>query len=661
MNQLVVKQKEELVELFYNVPTRQQTLEMCEAAIEVNGDAIQYVSKRLMSEELCIKAINNKPQSFFLLGKEQMSSHLLYALFKCLNEKSEKKELGQSKWSFLNDLRVKFNRLKGIELKDLINKEVALEMVAFDGNATLYLPSELKEDVDVITVAVKGNKGAIAYIPKESQTKEMILNAVEGGVEIRYMNEALLDDELVDEMIKKNGLYFASLPAEKQTYERCLVAVKTGLMGMQIPKELYSQELFDTLIEARPNDIKDVPEEFVHRQMLLDAADNSAILVKFATFDEAMMDEELAHELAGKGVSLEPTWMQKFQTKEMVEVAVEKNAYEIRYVRPRFMTKELMCKTVMKNSHNLYYIPKMYIDEELCYLAVLNGETLANEIVVEHQSERIINALIERDYFKSGAYGMNRRHQEISLVKKELQTRAFFKKILVSNPYALEGAIEEVIDEELCYLAVCNGAGLDHEFMKKHQSQRIVDKAFELGFKCLEYVREEFMTTDIISQAMDYSGLAIDSIPRTKLTEELCYLHVSKGHRLSELIPKELQSKRIAEKAFENHKMSYPYIADEYKTEEMSREAFKYDCSLVTDIPEKFQTKEMWIKALNETNTVQYLLNYIPEKFCTDEVLAVPVERQWRNIFTIPEAYRTPSLWMVAYEQDAEAERYFDF
>ena len=81
MNTSIKEELKAIIEAFKTTPTKNQTLEMCEAAVEHDGLNIKKVSKRLISKELCIKAINNNADAFFLLGKEFICSQ--YSLLCC--------------------------------------------------------------------------------------------------------------------------------------------------------------------------------------------------------------------------------------------------------------------------------------------------------------------------------------------------------------------------------------------------------------------------------------------------------------------------------------------------------------------------------------------------------------------------------------------------
>ena len=61
MSQLTVEQKEQLVELFYNVPTKQQTLEMCEVAIKADWEALQHIENQTV--EMCMLALEQNPNA----------------------------------------------------------------------------------------------------------------------------------------------------------------------------------------------------------------------------------------------------------------------------------------------------------------------------------------------------------------------------------------------------------------------------------------------------------------------------------------------------------------------------------------------------------------------------------------------------------------------
>lgn len=650
MNQLTLEKKEELLKLFYSVPTRQQTLEMCEVAVEKNGMNLQHVSKRLLSPELCVKAIQNNLEAFFLIGKEQMTSEVLAACFdKAREVKSESR--------IIREIKIKFNRFRGLEFNSLINKDVAKSMVRFKGDFIEYIPKPLRSDMDILMIATKTHGRAISIIPQEEQTRDLVLNAIEGNVSIKRVNPALLDDEIIDLLVKRNSDNFKRLAPEQITYERCLMAVRAGLEIYDIPQKYYSQEIFDSLIELNGSYLSRVPSKYLTKEMILTATKTSVF--GFSGLKTDLIDEEFAYQLVNLKVPLCYDCINRCQSQRIVEVAIKNSISDISEAKLEFLGKDVLVESLKHSAYALNYFPKELINEEFCYLAVCQGLDLENHIVVENQSTRIIDKLIEKKFFELKPSEYFKRDKKIALVKKEFLTKDFFKKVLKMNKYALEAAPEDVLDEELCYLAVCQGYSLKESFMKNYQSQRIVNKVFEMGDKSLKNVKAEFMTKELIEEAVKALEENIKYIPEQLLTEELCYLYVSSGHSLITRDLRDYQSQRVADKAFENNTNEITFICDEFKTKEMSLKAFEADCSLVAEIPEQFTTAEMWLEAIKEYD---YLFNYAPEKLLTSSNLCLElVKYDWRMIIRIPSKYHTPEIAMVAYEQNETAVRYISF
>lgn len=655
MNPLNIEKKEELVRLFEATPTRNQTLEMCEAAVEHNGLNIKRVSKRLMSKELCVKAIQNDTDAFFELSKDYICKETLVEVYK-----SAKKFKRNSQFNY--EIEKKINRMKGIELSMFLDTDLAKAMVLFAGR--LIEKSELRPfryDLEILVLALETYGDGIKYIPTEVQTKEHVLKAIQGGVRLEYISHDFLeDDEILDALVMKSKQYFAQLPKDKKTYHRCLLAVKHGLELKYIPDEHRTQEVAHAAVEFDSGSLDDIPTKFITKELMLKAVEDSTL--GFLFLKPHVMDEELAYELLQKGVPFRYTCIRENQSQRIVDFALQQNIGNVSYVRTEFLTDEIVDKILEEDAELISGISQEFINEERVYLSVCKGVGLDNKAVKNNQSQRIIDELLKRNYFKEVDGRPRLAIGRIELVNEEFKTKEFFMEVLKTNPDALSVVPSKFIDEELCYIVACAGASVHNQHLLKFQSQRIVDALWECNkYRPLNFVKDEFKTDDVIKKSIESDAENILYVPEDKMKEEYVYLYVSKGGMLYNKKLTEFQSKRVVEKAFKLKKDNFAYFKDELKTKEMSEEAFNYSKSLISYIPEAFATAEMWIETIREKSYLEKsFVASIPKKFCTDEVLIEVIKRDWRLLEVISKEFLTLELQMVAFEIEPSSLVYFD-
>lgn len=652
MNTSIKEELKAIIEAFETTPTKNQTLEMCEAAVEHDGLNIKKVSKRLLSKELCVKAVNSNPNAFFLLGREFVCKDTLMALYKNI-------ERCERTYGILYEIDKKINRFKGMSLADMLDEELAKVMISVDGRTIQRWDfSCFRDNLDVVEAGLESWGDIIKFIPEEKVTKEHVLKAIKGRIEFGNIPVKFLEnDDVLDTLVATNKDYFRYIPQEKLTYERSVLAVKAGVSIKRIPKECLTQELSHLAVEADSWSVEYIPLEFLTRELILEAAEKSRYAPLYV--DVKAGNEELAYELVLKGVSLEAPCICEYQSQRIVDVAVANNVFDIRYAKEEFIDDEMVDKVILKNPKLIDQIPLSFINQERVETAVKGGVSLENKVVRSNQTQKIIDLLLENDYFKDDS----EIEEKLKLVDEQLKTKEFFRKFVVKFPRAINLVPVEMLDEEICYIAACAGASLFYSPLQDFQSQRIVDASWDNGgIPLLKYVKDEFKTDEIIEKAIEYEIDNFYRIPEEKMKEEFLYKFVCKNGRLLGA-HMDKQTKRIAEKAFEMNKDNFEYIRKDLKTKEMCDEALEHDKTLVFYVPEDFATEEMWIEGIRKV--AQYRIDFIlqkgiPQKFCTNKVFIEIIKRGYYFLGAIPKEYLTLELQMAAFEIDEKSLVYFD-
>ena len=652
MKELSLEQKEKIGRIFCKMPSQEITLEICEIAISQDGKNIRYVPKRFLSEELIKKAIEQDLDAFFVLKKEQMSEGVLKSCFEKAKDNNESHR-------FIENVEKKFKRFKELDWKTLINKDVALAMVSFDGNYFSKLPDAYRKDMDIIKVAIKTFGDIISILKEEEITRDIVLLAIKGNVGMHHIPEQFLDDEILTLLVKRNYNNFLNLPSECQTYELCLEAVRSGLEYDDIPKEYYSQEIFNALVEGDASYLRYVPKQYLTQDMILSAVKDMVTVGNF--LEPEFVDEELAYQLVCLGVPLYFECIRANETQRIVNKAVELDPMQVAHVNnAQYLTREIIIKGFEARTDIFFSLPEEVIDEEICYLAVCNGfRSIGDFRFSRFQSQRIIDELVKEKAFSLKEIGYSAM-STLRAVKQEYLDTEFFKKVLPDNPYALKVAPKEVLSEELVYLAVSSGLRRREDYLVDFQSQRIIDKFFEEKVTLLSWIKEEFMTEEILKKAVMYSSKNANQIPENLLTEELCYLHVSCGFTLADIETKKYLSERIVKRAIQNDINEYVYLPSEFKTKELSLDVLKKDGTLLPFVPCEFTTADMWVDAIGEGVIRKERIDTIPTPFMTDETLTKLIKHDWESIKYIPKQYLTAEVCMTALEQNESAIEYFN-
>ena len=659
MNQMNIEKQKELVNLFLSVPTRSQTVEMCEAAVEKNGMNISSVSKRLLSKELCVKAVKQNYKAFLLLSKEYICKETLMAV--CEGAKLKKD------YSFVWEIDKKMRRMKGISLETFLDKELAKVMVSYKSTYIRYEEfSQFRNDVEVVESGLERDGDLIKFIPKDKLTKEHVLKSIKGGVNFGFIpSECLKDDDVLAALSSQPKRYFEYIPSSRKTYNHYLLAVKNGYSMKSVPTEHHTQEMADFFIKEGDGDVTEVPKEFITKELILEGAKRSSWV--FWRFDSPLIDEELAYQLVQITGDLSYSFMIRNQSQRIVDFAINKNPKNIKYAKKEFLSESLVDELLEKDANLINYIPNDFVTEERVYSAVKRGIDFRSDVVVSNQSQRIIDELLERNsfYCESSVYlKPNLREDWIEKVEEKFKTKDFFKKLIKSDVKAILITPKELIDEELCYLLACEGGSLTLGGVEEWQSQRIVNVAFEKNKRTpLRYVKPEFMTTEIIFKAIEGNTENISSVPKSKLSEELAYHFVCNGGNLYNFPNIEQhQSKRVVEKALENNVFNVESVKAEFLTAEVVEDLLSRDKEVIFSLPKEVTTEKMWVEAISDEEVVitKNTIKYIPEMYFTASIVRKLLERDWRLVNYFPKEVLTTELKMIAYEINPLTLMFFD-
>jgi hypothetical protein len=244
------------------IPEELRTSEICLAAVQQDGEALEHVPDRLRTPEICLAAVKRHGLALLDVPDKLKTPELcLISIRKnsyALNYVPE--ELRTPEF-YLSAVQQNGDALNYVPDR-LRTPELCLAAVEKNGNALRYVPHELRTP-ELCLIAVQENGHAIQDVPKELRTPEFYLSAVQqNGDALNYVPHRLRTPELCLIAVKQNGNALNYVPYELRTPELCLIAVQQYGYAIQgVPYELRTPELYLAAVKQNGYAIQVVPKE----------------------------------------------------------------------------------------------------------------------------------------------------------------------------------------------------------------------------------------------------------------------------------------------------------------------------------------------------------------------------------------------------------------
>ena len=379
MSKFSVEERERLVELCRRTPKRSQTLEMCEAAVETHGTAIRAVPKRLMSKDLCLKAIANNPGAFLELTGDYVCKETLIATYKSAKNVNKPVE-------FSDYVERKIRLMKKINLEMLMDEEVAKAMVSFYGG--LIERKELtvfKDNLEIVDLALDTYGNAIQYIPFKFQTREHILKAIKNKADAKYIhNWFLKNSKFVDEEF----LYKVVCEGE-DVLERHLIKHQS----QRIVDELWKREDCDKYL-------KHIKREFMTDLVIAKSLETD--IENIHHIPDTRLNEECVYLYVSLGGGIGNRKVNKIQSKRIVEKAFQNDKDQFAFFKDEFKTKEMSEEAFKSNKLLLPFIPEEMQTKEMWLDAIKTtsdaDKYFMEAITEEFCTEEFLIEAIKRDW-----------------------------------------------------------------------------------------------------------------------------------------------------------------------------------------------------------------------------------------------------------------------
>ena len=273
----------------------------------------------------------------------------------------------------------------------------------------------------------------------------------------------------------------------------------------------------------------------------------------------------------------------EYITKELCELAVQKNGHSLNYVPEHLKTPEF-CEVAVKNhGYALQYVPDELITKELFKLAVQSNECALKWIPKELRTKELCELAIEQD-------GNN-----LAYVPDEYKTQELCELAVQKDGIALEYVPENIITKELCELAVQNN---DNSFIlysisEEYKTPELCEMAIKKNGLALHFVPKELKTIEMCKLAVKQNEFSLQYVPEDIINKELCELAVQKDGWYLSYVPVYLRTKELCELAVKQNGWALKWVPDEYKTKEICKMAVKSNGMTLDYVPEHLRTKEM--------------------------------------------------------------------
>jgi uncharacterized membrane protein YecN with MAPEG domain len=179
------------------------------------------------------------------------------------------------------------------------------------------------------------------------------------------------------------------------------------------------------------------------------------------------------------------------------------------------------------------------------------------------------------------------------------------------------------------------------------------------------------------------NGKALEYVPETLKSVELCIAAVLDCYWMREYVPEEkqalveafvameidedcefeyvsvkLKNAEICLAAVQNNGKALEYVPEKFKNAEICLAAVQNDGNALEYVPEALKSTEICLAAMQSLGIPFHALEYVPESLKTAELCLVAVRSQGSELEYVPEALKTAELCLAAVQNDGNALEY---
>lgn len=274
-----------------------------------------------------------------------------------------------------------------------------------------------------------------------------------------------------------------------------------------------------------------------------------------------------------------------------------------------------------------------------------------NEIDID-QTNTFLNISLDNNFDDFWDGNFNNHQNELK--------ENYIKKLKRNSENYIEKIPEEYIDDTMLMIACDRGYMWDKYKLIKSQKgfDYIWDKIKDqhiTWFNHLEVIPDTFKTQkvclDYVKEMKNFNG-----IPTNYITKDLCKQIVKEDWLAIETLPKEFIDQELSDIATNENINVFRSIPDEFKTLEMCKKAVKWSTSFLGDVPEKYMTVDFIQYVLRRT--LSPILQFIPKERQTKEIQILALSENWNDLWSIPFNKRTIDFCKIAVSNTLESLRF---
>ena len=295
------------------------------------------------------------------------------------------------------------------------------------------------------------------------------------------------------------------------------------------------------------------------------------------------------------------------------------NHVSLEYIKQHWSLLEPICKWL----NDLQYIPKEYITKELCELAVQKNGLFLNCVPMKLRTQELCKLAVK----ENGA--------ALGYTPEELKTSELCEIAVQNNGSALRYVPKHLITQELCELAIKENGEALYYVPKEYETKELYELAVKQNGDVLSDVPDELITLELYELAVKQDGRALMHIPKELRTPNLCQLAVQQSRWALQYVPDKYKTPELYKLAVRQDGYAIQYIFNDFLTKELCELAVKQNGNVLGYVPEHLRTLEICELAVKQNARA---LCYVPGKFkdqfkdqlqhyVTDEVFELPMEK----------------------------------
>jgi hypothetical protein len=156
----------------------------------------------------------------------------------------------------------------------------------------------------------------------------------------------------------------------------------------------------------------------------------------------------------------------------------------------------------------------------------------------------------------------------------------------------------------------------------------------------------------ILLYALQHNYLALDYVPETLRTDEMCRVAVAKYGRALQYVSERLCTDEVCRIAVAQDGMALEYVPVKLRSAELCRIAAAQNGGALCHVPRKLRTEEICRIAVAQNG---YALYHVPKKLRTDALCRIAVAQQGGALMYVPKDLRTEELCRIAVAEDGGA------